>query len=150
MAKKLPPNPLISEVLQAASSAKTKKEKIKILQDNYTDALLAILIWNYDDTAKSALPEGTVPYTPSDAPAGTEHHTRLVGEYRKFYHFIQGASQISRNQRETIFISMLESLHADEAEVLVLTKDAKLSSKYRITHATVKEAFPDVVWGNRG
>ena len=59
-------------------------------------------------------------------PFGTEHHTRLVGEHRKFYHFIQGASQISRNQRETIFISMLESLHADEAEVLVLTKTQNL------------------------
>jgi len=49
-----------------------------------------------------------------------------------------------------MFINMLESLHADEAEVLVLTKDGKLSSKYRITLPTVKEAFPEVTWGNRG
>jgi hypothetical protein len=150
MAKKLPSNPLISEVLQAASSAKTKKEKIKILQEYKNDALLAILIWNFDDTAKSALPEGDVPYTPSEAPAGTNYHTRLVIEYKKLFHFIQGASDLNQNRKEMMFINMLESLHADEAEVLVLTKDGKLSSKYRITLPTVKEAFPEVTWGNRG
>jgi len=147
---KLPNNPLISEILQAVSSAKTKSEKIKILRDHASPALQGLLIWNFDDTAKSSLPVGDVPYTPSDAPAGSEYHTRLSGEYRKFYHFIQGASEIKQTQRESIFISMLESLHKDEAEVLCLTKDGKLGQKYRITHKTVKEAYPNIVWGNRG
>lgn len=146
---KLPTNPLISEVLKAASNAKTKDQKVKILQENKTDALLAILIWNYDETAKSALPEGEVPYTPSDAPAGTNYHTRLVIEYKKLYHFIEGASTVSRNKRETMFIQMLESLHKDEAEVVCLTKDGNLQKKYRITHNIVKESFPEITWGNR-
>ena len=147
---KLPNNPLSSEVLQAVSSAKTKSEKIKLLREHSSAALQGLLIWNFDDTAKSALPVGDVPYTPSEAPAGSEYHTRLSVEYRKFYHFIQGASQIKQTQRETVFISMLESLHKDEAEVLCLTKDGNLGQKYRITHNTVKEAYPDIVWGNRG
>lgn len=147
---KLPNNPLISEILQAVSSAKTKAEKIKILRDHASPSLQGLLIWNFDDTAKSSLPVGDVPYTPSDAPAGSEYHTRLSGEYRKFYHFIQGASEIKQTQRESIFISMLESLHKDEAEVLCLTKDGNLGQKYRITHKTVKEAYPNIVWGNRG
>lgn len=147
---KLPNNPLISEILQAVSSAKTKSEKIKLLQEYKTEALQSILIWNFDDTAKSSLPEGDVPYTPSEAPAGSSYHTRLVGEHRKFYHFIEGASDIKKTQREGIFISMLESLHKDEAEVLCLTKDGNLGKKYRITHNTVKEAYPEIVWGNRG
>jgi hypothetical protein len=150
MAKRLPQNPLLTEVLQAASNAKTKAEKIKILQEHKTEALQGILIWNFDDTAKSALPPGDVPYTPSEAPAGSNYHTRLVGEYRKFYHFIQGASDINQTQRENIFITMLESLHKDEAELLCLTKDGNLSKKYRITLNTVKEAYPEIVWGNRG
>lgn len=146
---KLPTNPLISEVLKAASNAKTKDQKVKILQENKTDALLAILIWNYDETAKSALPEGEVPYNPSDAPAGTNYHTRLVVEYKKLYHFIEGASTVSRNKRETMFIQMLESLHKDEAEVVCLIKDGNLQKKYRITHNIVKESFPEITWGNR-
>lgn len=150
MTKRLPQNPLLSEILQAVSSAKTKAEKIEILQKNRTDALQAILIWNFDETAKSSLPSGNVPYTASEAPAGSNYHTRLVGESRKFYHFIQGASQISQTQRENIFIAMLESLHADEAELLCLTKDGNLSKKYRITLNTVKEAYPEITWGNRG
>ncbi len=146
---KLPNNPLISEVLQAVSSAKTKSEKVKLLRENATPALRGLLIWNFDDTAKSALPVGEVPYTPSEAPAGSEYHTRLSGEYRKFYHFIQGASQIKQTQRENVFISMLEGLHRDEAEVLCLAKDGNLGKKYRVTHNTIKEAYPDIVWGNR-
>lgn len=147
---KLPPNPLISEVLKAVSNAKTKDQKVKILQENKNDALLAILIWNYDDTAKSNLPEGEVPYNQSDAPAGTNYHTRLVVEHKKLYHFIEGASTLNRNRRETMFIQMLESLHKDEAELLCLVKDGKLQDKYRITHNVVKESFPEIIWGNRG
>lgn len=147
---KLPKNPLISEVLKAVSNAKTKDQKIKILQENRDDALLAILIWNYDETAKSALPQGEVPYTPSEAPAGTNYHTRLAIEHRKLYHFIEGASNVTKTKRETMFIQMLESLHRDEAEIICLVKDKKLQDKYRITHNVVKEAFPEIVWGNRG
>jgi len=147
---KLPTNPLISEVLKATSNAKTKDQKIKILKENKTDALLAILIWNYDETAKSALPDGEVPYNSSDAPAGTHYHTRLVVEYKKLYHFIQGASTLGRTKRESMFIQMLESLHKDEAELVCLTKDGKLQTKYKITQNVVKEAFPEITWGNRG
>ena len=146
---KLPINPLISEVLKATSNAKTKDQKIKILQENKTDALLSILIWNYDETAKSSIPEGEVPYNPSDAPAGTNYHTRLVVEYKKLYHFIEGASTLGRTKRESMFIQMLESLHKDDADIICLVKDGKLQDKYRITHNIVKEAFPEIIWGNR-
>ena len=45
---------------------------------------------------------------------------------------------------------MLEGLHADEAEVVVLAKDKKLTDKYkRITFKVIQEAFPDVKWGGR-
>ena len=62
---------LISEVLQKAHSAKTKAEKIKILQDNVSQALKSILIINYDESIVSMLPEGAPPYNKNEAPAGT-------------------------------------------------------------------------------
>ena len=65
-------NLLISEVLQKVSNAKTKKEKISLLVQNNTPALRSILIWNYDDSIITLLPEGEVPYTPNDSPKGTE------------------------------------------------------------------------------
>lgn len=140
---------LISEVLQKVSNAKTKAEKIKILQDNNTQTLRSILIWNFDETVETLLPEGEVPYTPNEAPAGTEH-TLLEQESKRFYYFVaNGRTTISQMKREQMFIQMLEGLHKSEAEVLVLVKDKKLGKRYKITKACVEEAFPQIVWGNR-
>jgi len=140
---------LISEVLQKVSNAKTKAEKIKILQDNNTQALRSILIWNYDESVISMLPEGEVPYRPNEAPAGTEH-TVLEKEARKLYYFIKGGdNSIKQLKREMMFVQMLEGLHSSEAELLVLVKDKKLQDKYRITKAVVQEAFPQITWGGR-
>lgn len=140
---------LISEILQKASNAKTKAQKIKILQDYNSQALRSILIWNYDDSVISLLPEGEVPYTPNEAPAGTEH-TILEREYAKLFNFIKGGNfELKQPARENMFIRMLEGLHQSEAELLCLVKDHNLQKKYRITEAVVKEAFPEIKWGGR-
>tara|TARA_Y100000022_G_scaffold33757_1_gene27012 strand:+ start:31 stop:483 length:453 start_codon:yes stop_codon:yes gene_type:complete len=140
---------LLSEVLQKVSNAKTKAQKIKILKDLRTDALVSILIWNYDDSVKSMLPEGDVPYTPNDAPVGTEH-TRLLQEYRKLFHFVKGGNDsLQRTTRERMFIQMLEGLSAAEASLICLVKDKKLQKKYKVTKACIDEAYPDIEWGNR-
>ena len=52
-------------------------------------------------------------------------------------------------RRETMFINILEGLHPLEAEILVLIKDRKLDTKYKITKDVVSQAYPDIVWGNR-
>jgi len=140
---------LISEVLQKVSNAKTKAEKIKILQDNNSQALRSVLIWNYDDSVISLIPEGEVPYRPNEAPAGTEH-TVLEKEYAKLYYYIKGGNdELKQLQRESMFIRLLEGLHSSEAELLCLVKDGQLQSKYRITKAVVEEAFPQIKWGGR-
>ena len=140
---------LLSEVLQKVSNAKTKAQKIKILKELRTDALVSILIWNYDDSVKSMLPEGDVPYTPNDAPIGTEH-TRLLQEYRKLFHFVKGGNDsLQRTTRERMFIQMLEGLSAAEAALICLVKDKKLQKKYKVTKACIDEAYPDIEWGNR-
>ena len=139
---------LISEVLQKVHSAKTKAQKVKILQDNNTNALRSILIANFDESIHSLLPEGEVPYQKNDAPLGTEH-TVLEQEYRKLYLFFKGGSTIKQSQRENLFIQMLEGLSVEEAELLILVKDKALNKKYRITRACVENAFPSIEWGNR-
>ena len=139
---------LISEVLQKAHSAKTKAQKVKILQDNNTNALRSVLIANFDESVQSLLPEGEVPYQKNDAPVGTEH-TVLEQEYRKLYLFFKGGSTIKQSQRENLFIQMLEGLSVEEAELLILVKDKALNKKYRITRACVENAFASIEWGNR-
>lgn len=138
---------LISEILQKAHNAKTKQEKIKILQDNETAALKKLLIWNFDPNIKSDIPAGEVPYTKNDAPIGTEH-TRLDQQDRMFHNFVEGGNyDLSKTKKELMFIQILEGIHETEAEVLCLVKDKELGKKYRITQNVVAEAFPTIVWG---
>ena len=144
------PRLLISEVLRKVSNAKTKKEKIALLQKHNSQALRSLLIWNFDESVISMLPEGDVPYTPNDAPVGTDH-TRLEQEYKGFYRFVKGGQDSLKSlKRESMFVQLLEGLSEEEAELLCLVKDGNLNSKYkRITKAVVQEAFPAIEWGNR-
>ena len=146
---KLPPNPFIHEVLELVSKQRTKAKKIDLLREYRDDALTAILIWNFDETVKSAMPEGQVPFKSNDVPVGTDH-TSLRREWRQLYHFVKGGnSSLSGLRRETMFIQMLEGLHPKEAEIVCLTKDKRLTEEYKLSYDVVKEAYPDITWGGR-
>ena len=150
MARKLSKDALLTEILQKVSSAKTKKEKVDLLQQYNSQGLRSLLIINFDDSLEFLLPEGEVPFTPNDAPAGTEH-TRLVHEFKGLYRFFKGCdASIKGMRREQLFVQLLEGLHADEAKMLVSACNKDLQSKYRITKAVVAEAFPQIEWVNRG
>jgi len=139
---------LMHEVLQKVSNAKTKKEKIVLLKQLNSSALRMLLIINFDESVVSLLPPGNVPYTPNDAPEGTEH-TQLEREARLLHHFFKGGSNVAQSKRESMFIQMLEGLNAGEAEALVLAKDKKIGKRWKITKACVSEAFPSIEWGGR-
>ena len=146
---KLPKDALVREILDAASKARSKAKKVEILQEYDSPALRAVLIWNFDETAKSMLPEGDVPYNPNEAPKGTDHN-RLTSEYKNLYHFVKGGNDsLAPLRRESMFIQLLERLHAEEAEVICLTKDKRLEEKFSLTREVVAEAFPEINWGWR-
>ena len=148
-AVKLPPNPFVHEVLELVDSQRTKAKKIQILQEYADDALKAILIWNFDPTAISVLPEGPVPYTENVVPIGTDH-TSLRREWKNLYHFLKGGNDtLSTMRRETMFIQLLEGLHPEEAKIICLVKDKDLESRYKITYDMVQQAYPDIQWGGR-
>jgi len=175
----LPNNPLIFEIFNLASKQRSKAKKVEVLQKYNHDALRMLLIWNFDESIQSALPDGVVPYSgyaEQTTQSGnlstkiTEEARRMyetgsfsIGtsdksakstlrkECKHFYHFIRGGNNaLSSIRRETMFINLLEGLHPLEAEILCLVKDKKLSDKYNITQEIVSEAFPQIVWGNRG
>ena len=139
---------LMHEVLQKVSNAKTKAQKVKLLEGFNTPALRAVLIANFDESVISMLPDGEVPYKKNEAPEGTEH-TLLAQEYRKLYLFFKGGANISQTRRETLFIQLLEGLHQGEAEVLCLVKDKRIGKRWKITRQCVEQAFPSIQWGNR-
>ncbi len=146
---KLPPNPFLHEILELVSEQKTKVKKIEILQEYRDDSLTAVLIWNFDESIESALPEGQVPYKPNEVPVGTDH-TSLRREWKQLYHFVKGGNDKLNNlRRESMFVQMLEGLHPKEAEIICLIKDKRLTDVYKVTLDQVKTAYPDIVWGDR-
>ena len=174
---KLPNIPFCYEVLEAASKQRTKAKKIEVLKTYAHDSIMAVLIWNFDESIVSLLPEGEVPYgntrednsvtgTLSDkindavgmmresgsASLGSQDQGKasIRGEYTKFYNFLKGGNNgLSSLRRETMFINILEGLHPLEAEILVLVKDKKLTDRYKITKEIVSAAYPQITWGGR-
>jgi hypothetical protein len=171
----LPTNPFIFEILELVSKQRSNAKKVEVLKTYEHDALKTIFIWNFDDSVISLLPEGEVPYgdvKDQNVYSGTlsenlsreavggeaatlqdlqgRDRTSIRKEYQNFYHYVQGGNNtLSSIRREMMFINLLQGLHPKEAEVVVLTKDKKLQTKYKITHENVKEAYPDIKWGGR-
>lgn len=168
--EKLGPNPFMFEVLDFACNQRTRAKKIEILQEYRDNSIIAVFLWNYVPSLISALPEGEVPYsalkelelgndTLSEAVSkqvnatqsvdtfGSNQRTSIRREYSRFYNFIRGGNDsLSGIRRETMFINVLEGLHPREAEILILTKDKRLTDKYALPFDLVREAYPDVQW----
>lgn len=155
---KMPVNKtLISEVLQRVSNAKTKAKKVEILQEYKSPALTKALLCNFAKCVSFVFPDGKSPYTPLDKPKGIEHQY-LFAEHRMLDKFIkktingvtyfgcsgQTKPRIAQIKKEQMWVQLLEALHAEEAEVLDLIKDKKLTSRYKITRQNVIDAFPEL------
>ena len=139
---KLPPNPFQHEILELVDKQRTKAKRIEFLKEYDNDALKALLIWNFDDSVISLLPDGHVPYKENEVPVGTDH-TSLRREYRQLYHFVKGGNDgLSSLRRETMFIQMLEGLQEKDADVLMAVKNKNLNNLYKgLTAQMVKETF---------
>lgn len=146
MAKKL-----ISEVLQEAAELKTRVEKIEHLRNNNSKPLRTILKGSFDPSVQFILPEGEPPYRKDDAPKGFEPSNLHIMS-RRFRYFDKGGigERLTAAKREKMFIDVLESLHPDEAELVLLMKDKKLTGKYKgITKKLVSDAFPTLINASR-
>ena len=154
--KELPANPMVHELLEAVDSERVKARKLDILRAHGDDSFKMTMIWNFDESVISMLPEGNVPYQPveSDVQAsidkGLPQRTTIRNSARNFYRFIKGGDDaMNKIKREGLFINILETLPPPEAEILVLVKDKALKTKYNITKELVAEAYPEITWGNR-
>ena len=133
---------LISEIFTKINNAKDKPKKIEVLRKYDTPGMRMLLKGAFDPKIVWELPEGTPPYIENEAPAGTEH-TYLEVEARRLYNFAKGGNNtINKIRKETLFIQMLEGLHASEAKVLIDVKNKSLNKTYKgLTSDMVKEAF---------
>ena len=176
--KQLPNPPLAFEVLDLASKQRSVNKKVEVLKTYEHISLKMLLLWNFDESVQSALPDGEVPYESYDeqtSSSGTlskkidletrkmyetgsfsignadvQGRTTIRRECKNFYHFVKGGNDAMKNlRRESMFINLLQGLHPLEAEILALVKDKKLESKYKISRSIVEEAYPDIQWRDR-
>jgi hypothetical protein len=171
----LPNNPFVFEVLELASIQRSSAKRVEILKKYEDNSIKSVLIWNFDESVISMIPEGEVPYgepTEQTAYAGSlsenisremsggesatgqdldgRNKTSLRREWTNLYNFVKGGNDsLTKTRREMMFINILRGLHPREAEILILVKDGLLTDKYRLTKNMVAEAYPDIQWGGR-
>ena len=136
----LPHNPFAFEVFDLVSRQRSKAKKIEVLKKYEHLSLKVVLIWNFDESVISMLPDGEVPYAGFDetnsysgtltkkmdlevrrmheqgsfslGAADQQGHTTIRRESRHFYRFIKGGDDtLNQMRRETMFINILQGLH---------------------------------------
>lgn len=132
----------VYEVLERIAKAKTKKEKVEILQQNNSGALRDICRGTFDNSIVWLLPEGQPPYTankPESVPSDLHRECRL------FAYLVKGGKgpDLVQVRREKIFIGILESIHPKDASVVIDMINKKAPKG--LTRAVVEEAFPNLL-----
>ena len=151
-----PYTPLFHEIFTKVNNAKDKAKKVAVLRKYDSPNFRAFLMVAFNPDIEWLLPEGDVPYIENDAPEGTEHSLLSV-ESRTIHNYVKrkvnnpiagtpewvfGNAALNDMKRETMFIQLLEGLHASEAKVLCLAKERQLHRKYKGLNAnTVQQAF---------
>lgn len=136
----------IYEIFDEFELAKTKKEKMQVIERNLTKTLVTVLQLTFDPNIKwkvNDLPEN---FAPQETKPGLSR-CQLSTEIRKLYMFQQGndtAEKLSPRKINELLIQLLESLEPREAEVVggIFRKDQGVQG---LDYKFVKEAFPALI-----
>ena len=121
---------------QMLDEINTDPSKIDSYKDDFLMKVIAAHAFLED--YKMIIPEGEPPFKPAVEPMGMAP-TNLFNECKRFYVFCR--KDLTPTKRESLFISLLEGIHPEEAKVLIALKDQKLGKLYpKITHKLVGQA----------
>lgn len=134
----------VFEILNKVSEAKKRQDKIDILQKYRMPSLTDVLRGIFDDRVQWNLPNGTPPYTPS---RDATHPKTLRRSNVNFKYLVKGiyeSENMLKPKREKIFIDMLETVHPEDAKLLVSMINKKNPVK-GLTKKIVQEAYPGLI-----
>jgi hypothetical protein len=134
----------IAEVVNKATELKTVDEKVEWLRKYDSGALRTVLKYMYDKNVEFLIPDTAPPWKKNQY-VGVEG--MLYAEARRLKIFIKGGGYDNLNQvkREQLFISLLEDVDNDDAELLckmIAQKPLKGLSKNVVVTAFPTE-FPE-------
>lgn len=132
----------LSEIVTKACELKTKAEKVEWLRQKDSVPLRTILKYTYDPSIEFLIPSTPPPWK-KNSYVGVEG--MLFKETRRLRIFIRGGGYDNLNQvkRENLFISLLEDVDNNDAELLckmIAQKPFK-----GLSRSVVTEAFPDLI-----
>jgi len=81
----------------------------------------------FTNSGRFDLPPGVPPFKESTEPMGMTPGSFIV-ETKKFHYFTN--TKLSATKREMLFVQLCESIHPEEAKILVAIKDQKLHELY--------------------
>lgn len=136
---------LYSEIFEEFDKCTNKTERINVLRKydhpRFRSFLQASFLPNvqFDVTIP--------PYRPADEPAGM-NFAYLDAEMAKMYRFIKNhpgrPEGLSPQRQQALLAAVLESLHKDEAALVVKMMKKDLGVKY-LTENLIKEAIPGIL-----
>ena len=136
----------VHEVFEAVASAKNRKAKLQVLQENNRMPVRDVLQGTFDSRIQWNLPTDTPPYTPQAE--GAPSPRTLLKEHLKFKYFVRGlreSEDLSNVTRERMFIDILETIPPKDAQILVSMVNKKKPDFDGLTEKLVKEAYPDLI-----
>ena len=134
--------PELFEMINEIDKANSKQERVKLIKE--FSQFMAFKDWLrclFDDRIQFLLPEGRPPFTPAgESPPSSWHKQHLDLKY-----YVKGIGDNALNQlkREMRFIGLLESIHPEDA---ILVVDA-INKKHRtsLSKELVQESLPGLV-----
>lgn len=137
------PQPLeVFEILEEFGKQTTKAKRIEVLNKyGNVPAFKDVLRGIFDDSLEFLLPEGKPPYTPN-IPESVP--STLLKKHKEFGYFVKGGVEQPQYKRENIFIRLLESIHPQDAEVVLSMVNKKSPVKF-LTKNLIEETFPNLI-----
>jgi len=140
---------LYHEIFDLFTKTDKRSEKISILQKHADKNFVIFLTYAFDP--KIVFDVEIPSYRPSVIPAGL-NESYLHNEVQKMYRFIKDHPKrpggLTQQKQKNLFTVVLESLHKEEAELLIrcVKKDLRIPF---LTIKLISEAFPGLDFGQK-
>ena len=134
----------ISEIVAETGKLKSTAEKVANLQKHDSFALRTVVQATYDPSIEFLIPNTPPPWNKNEYE--DEAKAMLISDSRRLRIFVKGGGydDIKQVKRESLFISFLEDIDNDDAELLANYMICKKPFK-GISLKVINEAFPQLI-----
>lgn len=123
---------------------KTAEDRSKHLRANLSYGVITILQLAFNQRIRLDVPEGEPPYVEDKNPP--DRTLRRYDNAVKELGHCTIQTKIPSFRKEQIFISVLESVSAQDAKIIIAAKDKKLSELYPfLTEEFIKKTLPEIL-----